>query len=101
MSGNLALSWDVLDFGLSFVRALQAADNVMIAEQEKRWIAVRLAQEVRSEYWRVVTAEQVLPRIQFLNESVSMALDSAQRVVGRKLQVALTPLNYQRDRLNI
>ena len=32
-SGNLALSWDVLDFGLSFVRAQQAADNVMIAEE--------------------------------------------------------------------
>jgi outer membrane protein TolC len=47
-SGNLALSWDVLDFGLSFVRAQQAADNVMIAEEEKRRIAVRLAQDVRS-----------------------------------------------------
>ncbi|MBH0197548.1 MAG: TolC family protein [Nitrospira sp.] len=31
-TGNLALSWDVLDFVLSFIRAQQAADNVMIAE---------------------------------------------------------------------
>lgn len=101
MSGNLALSWDVLDFGLSFVRALQAADNVMIAEEEKRRIAVRLVQEVRSAYWRAVTAERVLPRIQFLNESVSRALDSAQQIVDRKLQAPLTPLNYQRDLLNM
>ncbi|MGZ9150074.1 MAG: TolC family protein [Nitrospira sp.] len=100
-SGNLALSWDVLDFGLSFVRAQQAADNVMIAEEEKRRIAVRLVQEVRSAYWRAVSAERVLPRIQFLNESVTTALASAQRIVDQKLQAPLTPLNYQRDLLNI
>ncbi len=101
MSGNLALSWDVLDFGLSFVRAQQAADNVMIAEEEKRRIAVRLVQEVRSAYWRAVSAERVLPRIQFLNDSVAKALDNAQQIVDRKLQAPLTPLNYQRDLLNI
>jgi len=99
--GNLALSWDVLDFGLSFVRAQQAADNVMIAEEEKRRIAVRLVQEVRSAYWRAMSAERVLPRIQFLNESVSKALDSVQRIVDRKLQAPLIPLNYRRDLLNI
>lgn len=100
-SGNLALSWDVLDFGLSFVRAQQAADNVMIAEEEKRRIAVRLVQEVRSAYWRAVSAERVLHRVQFLDESVAKALDSAQQIVDKRLQAPLTPLNYRRDLLNI
>jgi outer membrane protein, multidrug efflux system len=100
-SGNLALSWDVLDFGLSFIRAQQAADNVMIAEEEKRRIAVRLVQDVRSAYWRAVSAERVLPRVQFLNDSVEKALRSTQRIVDQKLQAPLTPLNYQRDLLNI
>lgn len=93
-SGNLALSWDVLDFGLSFVRAQQAAGNVMIAEEEKRRIAVRLAQDVRSAYWRAVSAERVLHRVEFLNESVPKALESAQQIVDKKLQSPLTPLNY-------
>jgi outer membrane protein TolC len=48
-----------------------------------------------------VSAERVLPRIQFLNESVTTALASAQRIVDQKLQAPLTPLNYQRDLLNI
>jgi outer membrane protein, multidrug efflux system len=100
MSGNLALSWDVLDFGLSFVRAQQAADNVMIAEEEKRRIAVRLVQEVRSAYWRAVSAERVLRRVQSLDESMVKALDSTQQIVNQKLQAPLTPLNYRRDLLN-
>ncbi len=91
----------MLDFGLSFVRAQQAADDVMIAEEEKRRIAVRLVQEVRSTYWKAVSAERVLPRIQFLNDSVAKALASTQQIVDRKLQAPLTPLNYQRDLLNV
>jgi outer membrane protein, multidrug efflux system len=100
-SGNLALSWDVLDFGLSYVRAQQAADNVMVAEEEKRRLAVRLIQDVRGAYWRAVSAERVLPRIQLLDDSVSKALESTKQIVGQKLQAPLTPLNYQRDLLNI
>ncbi|MGC4098028.1 MAG: TolC family protein [Nitrospira sp.] len=98
---NLALSWDVLDFGLSFVRAQQAADNVLIAEEEKRRIAVRLIQEVRSAYWRAVSADRVLQRVQFLDESVAKALDSAQQIVDQKLQAPLAPLSYRRDLLNV
>ena len=101
VSGNLALSWDVLDFGLSFVRAQQAADNVLVAEEEKRRLAVRLIQDVRGAYWRAVSAERVLPRIQLLDDSVEKALESTKRIVGQKLQAPLTPLNYQRDLLNI
>ena len=101
VSGNLALSWDVLDFGLSYVRAQQAADNVMIAEEERRRIAVRLVQDVRSAYWRAVSAERVLYRVKFLDESVNKALERAQQIVDKKLQTPLTPLNYRRDLLNI
>lgn len=100
VSGNLALSWDVLDFGLSYVRAQQAADNVMVAEEERRRIAVRLVQEVRGAYWRAVSAERVLQRVQFLDESVAKALDSTQQITDRKLQSPLVPLNYRRDLLN-
>ena len=43
----------------------------------------------------------MLPRVQFLNDSVEKALGSTQRIVDQKLQAPLTPLNYQRDLLNI
>jgi outer membrane protein TolC len=100
-SGNLALSWDVLDFGLSLVRAQQAADNVMIAEEEKRRIAVRLEQEVRSAYWKAVSAERLLTRVQFLDQAVAKALADARQIFDQKLQSPLTPLTYRREMLNV
>ena len=56
-SANLTLSWDVLDFGLSYVRAQQASNDVLIAEEDKRRIANRVIQEVRSAFWKAVGAE--------------------------------------------
>lgn len=100
-STNLALSWDVLDFGLSYIRAGQAADNVLIAEEEKRRIAVRLLQEVRNAYWKTVSAERLLPQVRALDDMVGKALSQAQQIYDKKLQTPLTPLNYRRDLLNV
>ncbi len=100
-TGNLALSWDVLDFGLSYIRAKQAGDNAMIAEEEKRRIAVRLLQDVRSTYWRAVSAERLLPQVQALDTMVGKALAQSQLIYDKKLQTPLTPLSYRRDMLNV
>ncbi len=100
-SGNLSLSWDVLDFGLSYIRAKQAGDNMLIAEEERRRIAVRLLQDVRSAYWRAVSAERLLPQVRELDRMVDKALSQSQAIVDRKLQAPLTPLTYRRDMLNI
>lgn len=100
-SANLALSWDVLDFGLSYIRAQQAADNVMIAEEEKRRVAIRVIQEVQSAYWKAISAERLLGQLGYLDEWVTKALINTQTIYDQKLQAPLTPLTYQRDLLNI
>ncbi|MGH9895393.1 MAG: TolC family protein, partial [bacterium] len=48
---ELGLVWNVLDFGVSYYRAKQAADRVLIAEEQKRKAVNRIAQEVRTAYW--------------------------------------------------
>lgn len=100
-SGNLSLSWDVLDFGLSYIRAKQAGDNMLIADEERRRIAVRLLQDVRNAYWRAVSSERLLPQVQQLDRMIEKALTQSDAIVERKLQAPLTPLNYRRDMLNI
>ena len=47
-SGDLTLSWDVLDFGLSYVRAKQRADEGLIALEHRRKVANRIIEDVRT-----------------------------------------------------
>ena len=51
---DLSLSWDVLDFGLSYVRANQAADAVLVANERKRRVANRIIEDVRTAYLSLI-----------------------------------------------
>ena len=99
-SADLSLSWNVLDFGLSYIRAKQAADDVLIADEERRRVANRVMQDVRIAYWRAVSAERILPSLILLDEWVKTALDKAQAVQNERLSSPLVPLQYKLDLLN-
>ena len=94
---DLALSWDVLDFGLSYVRAQQAADDLLIAEEEKRRVANRVVQNVRVAYWRAVSANRMLGRLGHLDDWVAKALEDSQTIRQRHLDSPLASLQYQRE----
>ncbi len=98
-SANLTLSWDVLDFGLSYVRAQQASNDVLIAEEDKRRIANRVIQEVRSAFWKAVGAERALGRLSFLDDWVTQAIDETRVIRAKALETPLTSLQYERELL--
>jgi outer membrane protein TolC len=99
-SADLSLSWNVLDSGMSYIRAKQASDDVLIAEEERRRVATRVMQDVRAAYWRAVSAERILPSLKMLDEWVKTALEKAQAVQDEKLAPPLVPLQYKLDLLN-
>ncbi len=100
-TADLALSWDVLDFGLSYVRAKQGADEVLIAQERRRKVANRVIEDVRSSYWRAVSAERLLTKLQELEDSVTTTLQNSERLAERRLSAPLTALTYQRELLEI
>jgi outer membrane protein TolC len=98
---NLTVSWDVLDFGLSYVRAGQAANDVLIAEEDKRRIANRVIQEVRSAFWKAVGAERALGRLAFLHDWTTKALSEVHLIRERALKDPLVSLEYERELLSM
>lgn len=101
LQSNLQLSWDVLDFGLSYVRAKQAADRVNMADERKRKVMNRLIEDVRTAYWRAVSAERLLGKIRELETATQTALDLAAEQDRLGLTAPLAPLSYQREMLGI
>ncbi len=98
-TANMTLSWDVLDFGLSYVRAEQAANDVLIAEEDKRRTANRVIQEVRTAFWKAVGAQRALGQLSFLDGWVTKALQEVRAIQARALQTPLASLQYERELL--
>ncbi|MEJ8855826.1 TolC family protein [Variovorax robiniae] len=101
LATDLTMSWDVLDFGLSYVRAQQAADEVMLSEERKRKVINRIVEDVRSAYWRAVSAQRLLTKITDLEKVTQEALEQAEQQQSTGLTAPLSALSYQRELLSI
>ncbi len=100
-SADLTLSWDVLDFGLSYIRAQQKADEFLISQEQRRKVANRIIEDVRTSYWRAVSAERLLNKLKLLETSVTTTLENSERLAERRLSAPLTALTYQRELVEI
>ena len=101
IDSDVTLSWSVLDFGLSYVRAKQNADRVLIAEQERRKIILQLIQDVHAAYWRAVANERLLDRTVQLRGKVELALEASKEAETQRVTTPLEALTYQRELISI
>lgn len=100
-SNELRLSWNILDFGLSYLRAKQAGDSVLIAEEQKRKVVNRIIQDVRTAYWRAVSNDRLIIKLEELIKKVNIAIEESREVETKKLDRPLTALTYQRELISI
>ena len=98
---TLLMSWNVLDFGLSYLRSEQAADRLLVAKERERKAVQNLIQDVRSAYWRAVSAQKLLKRTEELRSRVQQALVDSRKVESLRLKNPLDALTYQRDLIDI
>ncbi|CAO3363688.1 TolC family protein [Azospirillum palustre] len=95
-TGDLAFTWNVLDFGVSYLRARQNANLVLIADERRRRVVQGIMQDVRTAYWRAVAAERLLTRLAPLEKRVEGARRDARTLEALRVQAPLQALNYTR-----
>lgn len=100
-SDSLTFSWNVLDFGLSYLRAKQLADQSMIAEERRRKAMQNLVLDVRNAWWRVEAAQRLLPETDTLLAEVDQAATRAKLIETRKLLPPLQIVAYKRSLLDL
>lgn len=96
-SADATFSWNILDFGLSYVRARQAADKVLIQNELRRKIALRIAEDTRSAYWRAVSAQRLLGQLKRVETQAGDVERDAGKLAGDGQTSRITALTYQRE----
>jgi hypothetical protein len=99
-SSDLALSWNILDFGLSYVRARQGGDTALYRAEEYRSAAAKVVEETRLAFWRAVAAERLQSRLPDIQNVIDLALRKADAQAQDKHLDPMAALNYSRDLLN-
>jgi len=101
VTASTTFNWSVLDFGLSYVRAQQGSNRYLIAKERERKAVHNLMQDVRTAYWRAVSAQRLLDRVEPLASRVSIAIENSRQIELEQLENPLQALQFQRDLLDI
>ena len=96
---DLGLSWNILDFGVSYYTANQNADRALISSERKRKAQHNLVSEVRFAFWRTAAWQVLGEEMQKTAGEIRKALDTARTVEKENLKAPLEALRYQKSLL--
>jgi len=100
-AGDLGLTWNLLDFGLSYFQARQNADRALISEERRRKVVQNLLLDIRYAFWRAAAAQQLKEKVTTALSDAEEALSESRTIGREKLQPALTSMKYQQTLLDI
>ena len=93
-------SWNALDFGVSYYRARQQANQFLIAEERRRKVVQNLLQDVRASYWRALGAQRLSRQASDVLERANLALARSREAEKQRVIPPVLALNYQRALLD-
>lgn len=98
-TADLGLTWNILDFGVSYFQAKQQADRALIMNERRRKVVHTVVQQVRHTYWLALGAQQLQGSFEPLLLEVKQALDDTDQIEKQKLRPPLETLNYRKTLL--
>ena len=97
---NLNLSWNVLDFGVSYFNAKQNADRILVASERRRRTMHVLVQDVQAAYIRAASAQKLKVDILRTIHDANEALDNSKKTEKEGVKSPLDALRYQKSLLD-
>ena len=96
---DATFTWNVLDFGLSYVRAQQQSDQYLIAKEVERKTIHNIINDVRVAWWKALSAQRLMKRVPLLMTRVKRVLDQSKEIEQQRLDNPMSALKYQRSLL--
>lgn len=96
-TGDLKVSWNVLDFGLSKIRSQQLSDEILIYEEYRRKAIVKIIEDVTHTYWRAISAQRLETQLRKLEREVRMAFQQSRQLYIERQTPPMAALSYQRE----
>ncbi len=95
LTAREAMSWNILDFGMGYVKAKQQSNRVLFAQEETRRQSQQLAQDVLVAYWVAYSSQELLSE----THEFQRLLTSSKMILDRAIRDKTVPkenlLNYQ------
>lgn len=100
-TANGALTWNLLDFGVSYYRARQNADLLLATEERRRRALQNLVLDVQLAWWRAEAAQRLLPQLDDVLAQIQRGAERSRLIEARKLLPPLQIIAYRRSLMDL
>lgn len=100
-TAGLELSWNIIDFGVSYFQAKQQGYRTFVAVERRRKVIDGIVKSVQEAYWKGEAANRLLPRVVPLLADAQRMLDASREANSKKLEPALQSLDFQQGLLQV
>lgn len=100
-TGDLTMTWNILDFGVSYFQAKQQAERSHIMRERRRKVVHTIFQQIRQAYWQALGAQQLEGQFAPLLKEVNEALQDISKIEAEKLRPPMETLTYKKTLLEI
>jgi outer membrane protein TolC len=100
-SADLTMSWNILDFGVSYINARQQANRTLVVEEQRRKVVQTLFQDVRRAFWRAAAAQRLSSDLRTAIRDADAALAASRSAESERLRAPIDALRYQRTMIEL
>jgi len=97
---NVGFAWNVLDLGVSYARAQQQANQVLIARERRRKAFNDILRDVRLAYWRAASASRLIREARIISARIQAGIVFSERMQASQVRDARTTVIYRRALLD-
>lgn len=100
-TADLSISWNVLDFGISYFNARMQANKTLAAEERRRKVVADITRQVRTAYWEAATAQRLQPEVTQALTQARQSLEYARQTERERLLAPVDALRFQKNMLEM
>lgn len=96
-TASAGITWNILDLGVSYARAQQQADEVLIAREKERKALQDITREVRTAYWRAAGAQRLMGKVQAIARNIKVAMRESRAMERSGANDVVKSVAYRRE----
>ncbi|MBM7341798.1 TolC family protein [Pantoea coffeiphila] len=100
-TADLTMSWNVLDFGISYMNAHMQANKTLAAEERRRKVVADITRQVRTAWWEAATAQRLKPEVTRALGEAKRSLEYARATELERLLPPVESLRFQKNMLEM
>ena len=95
-TASATFAWNILDLGVSYARANQQADEVLITQEQERKALQDIIRQVNAAFWRAAAGQRLLIKVHTIARDLQVAMKASREMERTRATDVITAVAFRR-----